>query len=178
MRLLLVLGGFAVATLASADSWAPPQPQVYKSSNGQYLFRTEPKGATFLGAASATLKSKLGKDGAEEKVWEAKLVNTPYKAFVSDDGKHVVTIDTYANLGYTHALVLYGAKGKVVADYDLEALLTNDEIAKHVRRTAGSRWWAGDARFSFDPMQPHFVVNMKWGKEVRISLANGKILMR
>jgi hypothetical protein len=173
----MVLGGFALATFAWADSWLAPSPAVYKSANGQHVFRTVPNKEKFFGAATGALKSKRDKDGPEELLWEGKLVNTPYKAFVSDDGKHVVTIDTYANLGFKHSLVVYDAKGKVIADYELEKLLTNDEIAKNVKRTEGSRWWSADAKFSFDAKEQHFVVSMKWGKEVRVSLMSGKIVV-
>ena len=177
IRSILVFGGLALAAFAWADSWVAPSPQVYKSSNGQHVLRTEPNKENVFGAATGTRTSKR-EDGADATAWKIKLVNTPYKAFVSDDGKHVVTIDTYANLGFKHSLVIYDAKGKVVADHELENLFTKDEIAKNVKRTESSRWWARDAAFRFDAKGQHFVVMMKWGKEVRVSLSSGKIVTR
>lgn len=173
-RSLVLFAILALATVTCADSWLAPKTETYKSASGKLVFTTEPNKTDFFGAAMGTL-NKTDKDGGREKVWEAKLVNTPYKVFVADDGKHVVTIDTYANLGFKHVLVIYDAKGKVVVDFELEKLFTNDEVDKHVKRTAGSRWWSGDAKFSFDDKRGHFVVNMNWGKEIRVALATGKI---
>jgi len=163
-----------VAGLAWADRWVSPTPQAFKSANGQHVFRTEP-GKKFLGPASGALKTKRDTEAAEFEVWQAKLVNLPHQAFVSEDGT-VVTVDTYANLGYKHSLVVYDAKGKAIADYELEQLLTEDEIMRHVLLTEGSRRWAKDAKFSFDAKEQQFVINMKWGKEMRVSLKTGKIV--
>ena len=81
--------------------------------------------------------------------------------------------DTYGNLGYKHVLVIYDDKGKMVKDFKLEDLLTDDEIKTNVRITEGSRWWAQQTQFSFDGM--NFVARLKWGKTISIDVNTGKI---
>ena len=71
----------------------------------------------------------------------------------------------YARVGYEHALVVYDAKGRLLADYPLEGVLTAAEIAAHVTPTAGSRWWNGDAEFGFSPDGETFVIKLNWENE-------------
>ena len=125
----------ASAAIASADSWPGSRPQVYASANGAYRFKTRPPQlATWSGKSHGTLVT-LAADGTETMRWSRDLVNIPVIAYVADDGKHVVSFDTWAKLGYEHALVIYGEEGAVVADCDLEALLSADEIATSVVHT-------------------------------------------
>jgi hypothetical protein len=114
--------------------------------------------------------------GAEKLVWESRLVNVPVDAYVAFDGPLVVTIDTTCRGGFEHSLVMYGAKGAVVADYRLEDLLTPDEIALHVRSSTSSRLWARDARVDFDERAKQFVITLSWGRIVKIALATGRVV--
>jgi hypothetical protein len=166
----LLLG---LASVGHADKWAPPTPRVYASPGGAYGFKTVP-GEKLAGPATGTLFT-LDREGKEKVVWEAKLVNEPHRAFVSDSGKRVATVDTYAALGFKHAVVLYDDRGKPLADLALEDLFTADEIVKHAPATASSRHWAGEADFKFDENAGQFVAAMKWGKVIRISLETGKV---
>jgi hypothetical protein len=105
----------------SADSWPGSRPQVYTSANGSYRFKTRPPQlATWSGKSYGTLVS-LAADGTETVRWSRELVNIPVIAFVADDARHLVTFDTWAKLGYEHALVIYDEQGAVVVDDDLEA---------------------------------------------------------
>ena len=117
----------------------------------------------------------VGPDGSEAAIWSGELLNIPVSAFITDDGKHVVTFDTWAKLGYEHALVVYGERGAVVVDYDLEALISSEEIDKHVRQTIGARRWLQGATIAFDTGDTHIVINLSWGKIIRIALATGRI---
>ena len=170
-RFLLAL---ATAVLASsqlwADSWEEPTPRVFSSKWGGRAFKVLKP--TFTGPSEGVL-FRLDADGKEQIVWEAKLVNTPHRVLVDDSGKFVVTIDTYGNAGFAHSVVLYGDKGKVIRDFKLEDLLTEDEIMKNVARSKSSRWWAGKADFQME--SDHLVVRLNWGKVVRVELATGKI---
>jgi hypothetical protein len=103
------------------------------------------------------------------------LVNIPVLAFVANDGKHVVTLDTWAKLGYEHALVVYGENGAVVADYDLDALLSGDEIAASVVHTMNARRWLQGATTAFDAAGQAFVIRLQWGRVIRVALSTGKI---
>src|SRR5262249_3861777 len=103
----------------------------------------------------------------------ADLVNTPHRALVDDSGKFVVTIDTYAALGFAHSLVIYGDKGKVIRDFKLEDLLTPEEIRKNVAHTESSRRWADKAEFQME--SDHLILRLNWGQVIRVELATGKI---
>ena len=117
----------------------------------------------------------MGPDGRETAIWSRELLNIPVSAFITDDGKHVVTFDTWAKLGYEHALVVYGEQGAVVVDYGLEALLSADEIDRSVRQTIGARRWLQGATIAFDSGDSHIVITLNWGKTIRVALATGKI---
>ena len=159
----------------SADSWPGARPQTFASANGVYLFKTSPpQRSDWSGKAQGTVV-KVGPNGAETGVWTRELVNIPVSALVTNDGKHVVTFDTWAKLGYEHAVVMYSERGAVVADYNLEALLSADEIASSVRKTATTRPWLQGATIVFDKSDTDVVITLKWSKTIRIALTTGRI---
>jgi hypothetical protein len=174
MRTHRVFFALATVVLASshlrADSWATPTPRLFASQWGSRGFKVVKP--TFRGPSEGEL-FRLDADGKEQAVWEAKLVNTPHRVLVDDSGKFVATIDTYANLGFAHSLVIYGDKGKVIRDFKLEDLLTQDEIRKNVDHTETSRWWAKKCEFQME--SEHLVLRLAWGKVLRIHLPTGKI---
>ena len=176
---LLIVALASAAVLASgtvsADSWPGSRPQVYASANGSYRFKTQPPRLnTWSGKSQGTLVT-LAADGVETMRWSRELVNIPVSAFVADEGNTVVTFDTWAKLGYEHALVIYGEHGAVVADYALEALLSADEIAKSVVHTVSARRWLQGAAITFDKGGDNIVIRLQWGKTIRVALATGKI---
>ncbi|MGH9891594.1 MAG: hypothetical protein ACREA0_06360, partial [bacterium] len=153
-----------------ADTWAPPRPRVFASEGGTFGFKVlEPK---FLGTATGLLFD-LDPDGEERTVWNGKLVNVPSRVRVSEDGKRVLTIDTYGKLGHEHALVVYDNQSKVLADYKLEDLLTPLEI-KFLPTTVSSRAWTAYARFTFSPDRRHFVITLNCSKLFREQLQTAK----
>jgi hypothetical protein len=161
--------------IVSADSWPGSRPQVYTSSAGTHRFRTRPPQlSTWSGKSQGTLVT-VAPDGTETASWVRDLVNIPVLAFVANDGKHVVTLDTWAKLGYEHALVVYGEDGAVVADYDLDALLSGDEIAASVVHTMNARRWLQGATTAFDAAGQAFVIRLQWGRVIRVALSTGKI---
>jgi hypothetical protein len=161
--------------IVSADSWPGSRPQIYTSSEGTYRFRTRPPQlSTWSGKSQGTLVT-LAPDGTESARWTRDLVNIPVLAFVANDGKHVVTLDTWAKLGYEHALVVYGEDGAVVVDYDLDALLSSDEIAGSVVHTMNARRWLQGATTSFDSAGQTFVITLQWGRVIRVLLSTGQI---
>jgi hypothetical protein len=168
--LFSVVGVFAVAALLRADRWQAPTPRVFGSQWGGHGFKIlNPK----FGGPSQGVLFRLDANGKEQTAWDVKLLNTPHQVIVDDQGRFVATVDTYGNLGYAHALVIYGPKGKVLEDFKLEDLLTDEEIMKHVRRTESSRWWAGDTDFGIE--NGALVLRLKWGKVIRVDGTTGKI---
>jgi hypothetical protein len=172
------LAGLAVVLLAAAaaraDSWAMPTPKDFRSASGGHVFHVVPAEGNWFKPAEGVLLSR-DRDGKEKVLWKKRLVNLPHQAFVADDGRHVVTIDTYANLGFQHSLVLYGEGGKLLADYELEDLLKGEEIRGRVTRSVSSRWWASSTKFAFGRDGKAFTLSLKWGRTITLDLATGKI---
>jgi hypothetical protein len=179
MKVLIVALATSAVVIASgtvsADSWPGSRPQVYASANGSYRFKTRPPQlATWSGKSHGTLVS-LAPDGTETVRWSRELVNIPVSAFITDDASRLVTFDTWAKLGYEHALVIYDDQGAVVVDYDLEALLSADEIASSVVHTVSARRWLQGATIAFENGGRDIVIRLQWGKRIRVALATGKI---
>lgn len=68
---------------------------------------------------------QLQPNGNFKTLWKRKLLNTPSRILISPRGQ-VVTLDNWA--GYEsprHAVVIYDAKGKVVADLNFSQVITN-----------------------------------------------------
>jgi hypothetical protein len=154
-----------------ADKWAAPKPRIFASMWGTYGFKLL---LPDKGGGSEGLLFQLDAQGKDVVLWHKKLVNIPDRVFVAEN-RHVVTIDTYGGLGFAHVLVVYDDKGAVLKDYQLEDLLTANEIKTKVKQTASSRHWVQDAKFDFEA--DHFVVRLAWGRTIRIHLATGKVGM-
>ena len=86
-----------------------------------------------------------------------------------------MTLDTWTRQGYEHSLVIYGERGAVIADYNLDALLSEHEIAKSVVHTVRSRNWLQAGSIAIDDDWRHAVIRFHWGKVVRVTLATGAI---
>jgi len=159
----------------SADSWPGARPQAFASANRTFVFKTQPpRLANWSGKAQGTVVT-MSIGGTETVIWSRELVNIPVQAFITDDGMHVVTCDTWAKLGYEHALVIYGEQGIIVTDYNLEALLSADEIATKVTHTATTRRWLQGATIAFDNNDRDVMIRLQWGTRIRVALATGKI---
>ena len=163
------------SVFVSADSWPGSRPQVFTSARGTFAFKTRPPQLnTWSGKSQGTMVA-LAKTGGETATWTRELVNIPVTAFVADDGKHVVTFDTWARLGYEHALVIYGEDGAVIVDYDLNALVPAEEIRRSVIETVGGRRWLQDATIALDGGGDAVVITLRWGRVIRVALATGHI---
>jgi hypothetical protein len=185
-RLLVLTVGLAVvlSSVARGDSWGWPQPGIF--ANGKYGFKTVPaktvdkNGAVAFGNSEGVFFT-LDEDGKEKVIWRATLVNIPLRAIIAQTGKYVITLDTWGHVGYEHCLVIYGDKGKVIADFKLEDLLTAKEIAI-LPATVSIRGWSDKDIAEFEDRSLGFdelVISMKykdWAKVIRISLASGKIV--
>jgi hypothetical protein len=137
MRVLFTVAVVVLAVSSLADTWAPPVPRIFASPSGKYGIKVVPP--TKDGSRADAVVFTLDARGNEKALWRARLVNVPYQVFVTDAGR-VITLDTYARIGYEHAVVIYGDDGRVRADYELEQLLTSAEITK-LPTTVASRWW-------------------------------------
>lgn len=170
-RILLTFVALVVVSAPLlADKWPAPTPKVFASRWGNHGFKLlKPE----FGGVSEGVLFRLDADGQEQIVWQGKLVNTPHQVVVDDEGKYLATIDTYGILGYAHALVIYGDQGKIIRDFKLEEILSKDEIAK-LDHSESSRVWADKADFKIE--SGHLVLQLRWGKTIRVELASGKVL--
>lgn len=125
-----------------ADTWAPPEPQRYFSSNQDYCFEIIPGDSMH---ECQGILSTVDEEGEYHQVWSTHLVNViaPVTALVSDDGDYVATFDNWYRIGWgDDVVVIYGANGALIKKYGLNDILSADEIEK-IPRTVASRWWGG-----------------------------------
>lgn len=166
---VLAVAWTAWSDTATADDWAPARPAIFASASGRFGFKMLPRSSTGI-------LFSIDDDGKDQVVWKKTLVNIPLRVFISGDGKRVVTVDTYADLGRKHSLVVYNEKGAVLADYELEDFLTDVEIRDRVPTSSPNRWWADEATFKFRlegrDLQ-FFDVQLKWGKLIVVDLPTG-----
>ncbi len=135
----------AMASFVRADS-PPPRPRIFSSEWGTHAFKVLESKVT---GSYKGLLFTLEADGKERVLWSGTLVNVPQRVFVSEDGKRVVTIETYGSSGEEHVVVVYDDKGKVLADYKkLEELLTKEEL-QFMAQGITSRMWTPYAAFAF-----------------------------
>ncbi|MBS0205177.1 MAG: hypothetical protein JSS49_19920 [Planctomycetes bacterium] len=118
---------------------------------------------------------RLDDAGQEQTVWSKALVNFPSHAFVADRGKYVVTVDTYADMGREHSIVVYDDQGKVRADYKLEDFLTDVDIRDRVPTSSANRWWTTEADFNFVLDSRQFTITTNWGAVVTVNLESGHV---
>jgi hypothetical protein len=165
---------FAASVLAQSP--AAPSPQVFASVSGTYGFKTQPSQPPDVRGMSQGMLFRPGPSGTETVVWRGVLLNVPHRAIVADDGKYVVTLDVWGRQGYERCLVIYDEQGIVVASFDLEGLLSKEEISKFVVQTPGSRDWLMGGKVEFNARRDRVVVTLSWGKVISIVLATGEIV--
>ena len=186
--------GFGLALVLPSDARAdkfpaePPRPKLFASVYGVYAFKTLPDGSVNVDPRTGQLVGnsegvffRLDEHGKEKVIWRAKLVNIPNRAILVGSGKYVITLDSWRSAGFDHCLVVYGEKGKVIADFKLEDLLTAKEI-ESLDGSVTHRGWSGQGTAEFEDRsreQDELVIRMKhkgWAKVIRLSLSSGRIV--
>ncbi|MCW3098194.1 MAG: hypothetical protein JWL77_3812 [Chthonomonadaceae bacterium] len=71
---------------------------------------------------------------------------TPYNAYITDDGRHVVLQDQFSDQGRTTALIFLGPSGSILKSYTLLQFLTLSDL-KSAGRYNRSTGWSADGRF-------------------------------
>jgi hypothetical protein len=154
-----------------------PRPKLFASVYGAYAFKTLPDGS---GKSSDGVFFMLDENGKEKVIWRAKLVNNPGRASGVESGKCVVTLDSWRRIGFEHCLVVYGEKGKVIADFKLEDLLTAKEMERLPTEITARSWSDKEiAAFEDRSIEENLlVIRMKykdWARVIRLSLTSGRI---
>ena len=169
--LVLSLGLWVVSFTASADTWAPPEREVYYAadkrtrltvtprdiSNPLEYFEDKQKGSPLPGQQPGSARTfargvleRLQEDGRWVVVWDRHLVNevSPVSALVGDTGSYVVTFDNWHFLGLgENVVVIYGPNGGLVRSLALDDFLP-DYYIKALPRSVSSIDWHGEDSIS------------------------------
>ena len=129
---LLILMAFSSV---SATTWGPARATLYTDDWGQHLLKVIPelKQPYDLKPRVTRLEfQKLQAGGELVTLWKTSLTHMPAKAFIHPWGEPCVALlDTYAGQsGGKHALVIFNADGKKVADYAFNDLVPKAEQAR------------------------------------------------
>jgi len=134
-----------------ADQWGPATRQHW-SQNRLYVLRVSDTGT------GLTLFRQEGK--TRKKVWARafdRAMWPPYLAYVADDGQHVVLQDCHGELGHGKILSFLGPDGSVLRSYEIDDLLTDDQIT-WTKHSISSIWWSEPGWFSFVNDGKHFAL--------------------
>lgn len=157
--LLLSINLFTGAALA--DQWGIPEPvREVTSANGRYLLRLV-SGVPFgRGATSQAIVVERSSDSPDRVVARLALENrvAPVDAYVTDDGRYVVTLDDWDRVGYGDAVAAFYNHQGLIKKYALEEMLagvdglgerpTSRELWSRFPHSVSSRWWR-DTRMVF-----------------------------
>lgn len=179
-RFVVAIGVAALgsASLSADECIGPQSARVFASASGTHIVKVARKNP---GRSEGTLLSIADRfrERRARRAWRAQLVNVPLRVLVPDDGRTVVTVENYGcGFGSAHAIVIYGAAGRVIADYGLGDILSASEIDQYTDRSMAGRQWIEQADFAFEfPVKGNgnFVVTFRWGRRVKIDLLTGAI---
>jgi len=160
----------AVAIAAAGEDSGPLRKAT--SENKRFELRVDPGRPGRVGrSCTATLYEQGERSRMRRRVWERVLVNdaAPCRAFVRDDGHFVVTLDEFRRGGARHALVIYGAHGELLRHFLLQDLLDASDWT-HVRVAPRQITWLEKARCGFSDVGEQFVVELQWGRVIRVDL--------
>jgi hypothetical protein len=181
MRFIGLAVGLLVATSlqssARADRQAP-HVRTFSSADGLTHVRVTPGDPP---TESATGRVFRETNGTEETLWEARLVNTPDRAFVSPTGS-LATVEHYSHQWNEHAVVVYDHQGTLIADFPLDRFLGHQEIFdfKNANRESVVFWnesWTGKSKFTMKDDGNEFVVEPPSGRLRRISTLTGEMTL-
>jgi hypothetical protein len=162
---LIVVASFAGS--AFADTWFPPTPRTYSSSQGKYRLTVFPGPVPYfqdkvdgrspagqqepgLRTCEATLERLM--ENRYELLWRKALVNdvSPVEALVADDDGSFVTFDNWHSMGWgDDVIVVYSGAGDVVKKFALLDIMTKRQVQK-LPRSVSSIWWSGNHRLTHD----------------------------
>jgi hypothetical protein len=165
------------AALATAfEDVTLPFARVFASVNGRY-------GLRLVVDRDLTVRATLFQphaSGSEQVVWERLLDYVPDRVLVSDRGD-VVGVDQMIVSGRWNTLVIFDRAGSILAAYDLDDFLSEEEIEDKVPLRDGGRRWRKRASFAFDYEaerggSDYILVSFDWGRRIAFDLRTGHVL--
>lgn len=142
----ILLGLFLAVTFYHAASYcsiiSPPEKEVYYSSDKKLAFEVIPRDNDKNIPCQGTLFKHI--NGIRVVVWHRVLPNpiAPAYAIVSDTGKYVITFNDWDRHGYEHSIVVFGNDSKLLYQFSLEDILTEEEFSKVKIDYLGQRYWS------------------------------------
>ncbi len=169
----LVSCGLLVAIPAHADDCvALADARLFASESGGHAFRLSGKPGKLPEGTLVAIRN----DFRDRRIWRTRLITVPSRVLVPDDGRSVVTIDSGAcRSGREHAVVVYGERGRIVANLRLQDILTEKEIREKVRHSMSGPDWATNASFSFERLGGALAIKFDWGTYVTVDLPTGMV---
>ena len=161
----LVLAAFSSLCFADAPQ-RPPAPTTVCSSSKTVCLRSDPK--------SGTRVYRVRADGSEASLWS--MPGWFRVAFVSNDGRHVVTGYDGVLLPLTYSrdlpILTFWREGALVRSVPISAVI---EDLSHLQRTASHYRWGEYVGFN---ASGHFVVKTVEWSSVTFDVATGQKLER
>jgi hypothetical protein len=166
----------SAALATAAENVSIPFTRVFASANGQYALRLVVDRGLEV---RATLFQPRG-PGDERVVWKRLLDYVPDRVLVSNRGD-VVGVDQMMVPGRWNTLVIFDRAGSILAAYDLDDFLAEEEIEGKVSLRDGGRHWRKHASFAFDYEGERggkdcILVRFDWGKRIAFDLRTGRVL--
>ncbi len=164
-----------------ADQWEAPETREYASPTGKHRLKVIPNQDWWKPPAKRKAERRCKgilykiRDGDRKEVWSRQLINDliPVRAYVTDSGRYVVTMDEWHGVGKL-PVVIYGPSGNLIKTHDIDSLGLGDDI-EHIDRTVSSYWWNQDAIIFFGPKEEKLFVRLHWGKTLIIDLQSGGV---
>jgi hypothetical protein len=169
----LVSCAVLIGTPSRADECiGPANARLFASESGIHILRVGQKRGQLPEGTLIAIRDDFG----EQRIWRARLINVPARVIVTDDGRTVVTIDNAGcGFGREHSVVVYGERGRMIADLRLEDILDPDEIQRQIPHSMAGRLWTEKASFSFNRVSGALAIAFDWGRHVTIDLLTGKV---
>ncbi len=166
----------ALAAQATFAEWSAIEEMEFESSSGKYALKISPDESKEYRPGHCKAVLFKADDKNKTMVWSRYLINNdgPVEVYVSNSGQYVVTMDEWANIGEL-PLVIYGNRGKLIKVHSVESLgLEEDwehlEVGEH-----GNAWSENSISF-FGPEEEVFIVRLRWGKILFLSLVGGGLM--
>lgn len=167
-RTIIALAILTFCGAAMMDTWAPQRPRIFASRLGWYGLKAIPVYDSRQRATTHLHLFQLDESGKEEVLWSTRIKGYP-RAIAIGDNARVVLFDCGKM-----AMVVLASDGRVASQYELEDLLTPEEMKLHEVATRGAYLWRSPGlRVEFS--ESHATVTLSWGKIIYIDLKTGRV---
>ena len=143
MRYLITLLLVLICTSSFGDTYSLPKDTFYKSDNGKFLFKVEPRSpfeneneeSNYRKFTYGTLYKIQASDTLE--IWKTKLINryAPPQVFVANNGRYIVTSGEWYGTSEFNTIVIYNESGKIIKKHDFYDIVPKGLIFERISVT-------------------------------------------